>query len=85
MSEVQYQMLLTHQKIQHTLHTQAWSIRLVTSTSSTTLIRAETVDRLDMKPHCLVEIGELSFRKSIMIDFTCRSDSFYQFAHYWKH
>ena len=40
-----------------------------------TLIKADMVDRLVIKPHCLVEFGEFSFRNSIIIVFMCRSIS----------
>ena len=48
---------------------------LDTPLESMTLISAEIVDRFVMKSHCLVEIGELLCRKSIMIDLTCHSIS----------
>ena len=61
----------TSKNITHTSY--PWSRAL--DQSSMTLIRADIVDRLAMKPHCLVEIGEFSFRNSIIMVFTWRSIS----------
>ena len=50
-------------KKDHTLHR-------AHNQSSTTLISADTIERLDIKPHCFMEIGEFSRRKFSTIILT---------------